>query len=87
MQTAGIYLIHTEVTHPEDWDFEYAELIDHYVAYNAGTRVLYLYPEVVVVLDSDLEDFEHFVARLRAPPFCMRLPTDSRYARQLMMTC
>ena len=87
MQTAGVYLIHTHVTHPEDWDFEYAELIDHYVAFNAGTRVLYLYPEVVVVLDSDLEDFEHFVARLRAPPFCMRLPTYSSFVRQIMMTC
>ena len=42
------------VTHWEDADFDHAEVVPRYaVVYNAGTRVLFLNPEVVVVADSD----------------------------------
>ena len=42
----GIYIIHTLYFHPEDVEYDDAELIHHYVTYNAGTRTLFLYPEV-----------------------------------------
>ena len=46
----------------------------HYIVYNAGTRVLFLYPEVVVVLDEDLEDIEGFLQKLQKPPYLIRTP-------------
>lgn len=42
----GIYIVHSYYYHSDDIDFKYAEAIDHYIVYNAGTRVLFLYPEV-----------------------------------------
>ena len=78
-QTSGVYLLSAYVTHSEDADFEYAELIPHYVVYNAGTRVLFLNPEVVVVTDSDMEDIDTFMSRLRQAPYFVRIPSrDSR---------
>ena len=68
-QTSGVYLLSADVTHAEDADCEYAELIPHYVVYNAGTRVLFLNPEVVVVTDRDVEDILGFVSRLRQAPY------------------
>ena len=75
--TSGVYIIHAGVTHPEDWDVEYAEVATHYVVYNAGTRVLFLYPEVIVVQDADVSaaGLPEFVERLRAPPYLLRLPS------------
>lgn len=48
--TDGIYIIHSYYYHPEDEDVDYAEAINHYVTYNAGTRMLFLFPEVSIVL-------------------------------------
>ena len=42
----GVYMLHAYYFHPEDVDVAYAEPIHHYIVYNAGTRVLFLYPEV-----------------------------------------
>mmetsp|Transcript_20505 Transcript_20505/g.51180 ORF Transcript_20505/g.51180 Transcript_20505/m.51180 type:complete len:360 (+) Transcript_20505:77-1156(+) len=42
----GVYIIHSYYHHPEDVGFSHAEPIHHYIVYNAGTRVLFLYPEV-----------------------------------------
>lgn len=42
----GVYLIHSYYFHKEDVDFPHAEPVHHYIVYNAGTRVLFLYPEV-----------------------------------------
>lgn len=49
--TDGIYIIHALYYHAEDIDYKDAEAIDHYMAYNAGTRMLFLYPEVCDSLD------------------------------------
>ena len=72
-QTSGVYMLSANVTHPEDADCQYAELIPHYMVYNAGTRVLFLNPEVVVVTDSDMEDIDTFVNRLRQAPYFVRI--------------
>ena len=44
--TAGVFAISVSIYHWEDMGIEGAEPIGHYVAYNAGTRALFLYPEV-----------------------------------------
>ena len=44
--TDGINIIHTYYYHPGDVDVEDAEAINHYITYNAGTRMLFLFPEV-----------------------------------------
>ena len=74
-QTSGVYMLSANVTHSEDADCEYAELIPHYVVYNAGTRVLFLNPEVVVVTDSDMEGIDTFMTRLRQAPYLVRIPS------------
>lgn len=48
--TDGIYIIHSYYYHPEDEDVDDAEAINHYITYNAGTRMLFLFPEVSCVL-------------------------------------
>ena len=42
----GVWLMHSYYFHPEDAEYDDAEPIHHCVVYNAGTRVLFLYPEV-----------------------------------------
>ena len=87
LQTRGIYLIHAYVTHEEDYEWDDVELIDHLIVYNAGTRVLFLYPEVVVLKQEDLEDIGTFVASLREPPYLLRLPVGScrRWVRRVFV--
>ena len=87
-QTSGVYLLSASVTHPEDADCEYAELIPHYLVYNAGTRVLFLNPEVVVVTDSDIEDIDTFISRLSQAPYYVRIAQDSarRIIRRLWVS-
>ena len=64
-QSYGIFLIHCEVVHAEDFELEdrLTESVPHYIVYNAGTRVLFLYPEVLVIKDEDIHDvvtYQHF---------------------------
>ena len=86
-KTSGVYLIHAGVTHTEDFDCSWAETVDHYVVYNAGTRVLFLNPEVVVVQDSDLDDLEAFVKTLSQKPYYIRLYRGAprRHMRRLWL--
>ena len=72
---SGVFVIHCAVTHKEDYDWEFAETVPHYIVYNAGTRVLFLYPEVVVVMDDDLRDLSRLFAKLKKPPYCIRMPS------------
>lgn len=72
-QTVGVYLLYASVTHWEDADFEHAEVVPHYIVYNAGTRVLFLNPEVVVVDDSDMHDLAGFVHKISQAPYLVRL--------------
>ena len=74
LQPDGVFIIHCAVTHKEDYDWGCADTVPHYIVYNAGTRVLFLYPEVVVVLDEDLEDIEGFLQKLQKPPYLIRTP-------------
>ena len=48
--TEGIFIIGCLHFHDEDVLCSYAEGIPHYVVYHAGTRVLFLYPEVLSAL-------------------------------------
>jgi hypothetical protein len=48
--TEGIFIIGCLHFHDEDVLCSYAEGIPHYVVYHAGTRVLFLYPEVMSAL-------------------------------------
>ena len=44
----GVFIIHAYYFHPEDADLNFPEApeaINHQLVYNAGTRVLFLYPE------------------------------------------
>ena len=86
-QSLGIFLIHCEVVHAEDFDVEDCESVPHYIVYNAGTRVLFLYPEVLVIKDEDIQDVPAFLARIREPPYLVRVAsgegTPRRWVRQI----
>ena len=83
-QSYGIFLIHCEVVHAEDFEVEdgLTESVPHYIVYNAGTRVLFLYPEVLVILDEDIQDVPAFLARIREPPYLVRVASGDGTARQ-----
>ena len=83
-QSSGIFLIHCEVVHAEDFELEdrLTESVPHYIVYNAGTRVLFLYPEVLVILDEDIQDVPAFLARIREPPYLVRVASGDGTARQ-----
>lgn len=81
-QPSGVYLIHCGVTHAEDYDWEFAETVPHLIVFNAGTRVLFMYPEVVVVLEEDVRDIKRFFSKLQEPPFLIRLPPCQHPARR-----
>ena len=70
LQNSGVYLISTAVTHKEDWDCEYADGVPHYVVYNAGTRVLFANPEVLVLTDDDLACLDDLMEKLSREPYC-----------------
>jgi len=69
---AGVYIIHTYWYSMEDVHFfdDEVELRDgtesfpHYVVYNAGTRVLYLNPDVIVLEESDKKHPDFFCKKL-----------------------
>ena len=83
-QSSGIFLIHCEVVHAEDFELEdrLTESVPHYIVYNAGTRVLFLYPEVLVIKDEDIQDVPAFLARIREPPYLVRVASGDGTARQ-----
>ena len=83
-QSSGIFLIHCGVVHAEDFELEdrLTESVPHYIVYNAGTRVLFLYPEVLVIKDEDIQDVPAFLARIREPPYLVRVASGDGTARQ-----
>ena len=87
-QSSGIFLIHCGVVHAEDFELEdrLTESVPHYIVYNAGTRVLFLYPclypEVLVIKDEDIQDVPAFLARIREPPYLIRVASGDGTARQ-----
>jgi len=48
----------------------------HYAAFNAGTRLLFLYPEFLIVSESDIQDLPAFIHSLWDEPFLVRIATD-----------
>ena len=59
--------------------------MDHYVVFNAGTRVLMLYPESIAITQKDLDNLEEFRVKLFADPLRMELPRHSAHVRLLCM--
>ena len=84
---AGIYIIHAYHGHEEDFDdVPWSEMtadavVHHYVVYNAGRRILYLYPEVLLLEDDDfagsitdeMSGIRRFLSRLERKPYQIRL--------------
>jgi hypothetical protein len=76
LQDSGVFLTSCDWYDFEDCDWELApEAVPHYAAYNAGTGLLCMYPECVVVLDEDKQDLCAFFEKLKQPPYQMRFPT------------
>jgi hypothetical protein len=71
-QPRGVYIIHCRWYHHEDWEDDHAEGIDHYVTYNAGTRLLQMYPEAMVLAQADVDDTPALLKALAAPPYQLR---------------
>lgn len=71
-QPSGVYIIHCRWYHHEEWDWEHAEGIDHYVTYNAGTRLLQMYPEAMVLDQADVDNKPALLEALAAPPYQLR---------------
>ena len=57
----------------------------HYLAYNADTRVLNSYPNMLVLEDEDVADPCAFARRLLEPPHYMHIPPDPELARQVFV--
>ena len=86
----GVFGISCELFHHEDVDHSDAEGVPHYVSFNAGTGLLHLYPDVMIVLQEDRDNLGVFFRRLAAPPFCLKFATSrsaNRSARRLSFIC
>ena len=44
--------------------------------------MLFLYPEVLVIKDEDIQDVPAFLARIREPPYLIRVASGDGTARQ-----
>ena len=76
LQDSGVFLTTCDWYDVEDCDWELApEAVPHYAAYNAGTGLLCMYPECVVVLEEDKQDLRAFFEKLKRPPYQMGFPT------------
>ena len=89
---AGIYLMHAKhYTTSDDVESILANErrgvvgMDHAVVFNAGTRVLMLYPESIAITDEDLADLDQFREDLFKDPLRMELPRLSSSVRLLCM--
>ena len=72
VERSGVFAIHCEHYHEEDIDYpEQSEGIPHYVMLNAGTGVLYTYPETLVLEDEDRRDLDSFFEKLKKPPYLL----------------
>ena len=72
-----MYAIHCFHYHEEDIEFaDQAEAINHYICYNADTRVMTLYPEVVVLTDADVLDLDTFLDAMSKPPYLLKFHAE-----------
>ena len=63
----------------------YDDTTPHYVVYNADTRVLSMYPNVMVLEDDDVADPDAFARRLAGAPYNLHVPTDAELMRQVFV--
>jgi hypothetical protein len=82
--TFGTFALHGWVYHAEDILTNIEAGIPHYAMYNATTRLLYLYPESIVLADSDVLDPTDLFERLLAPPYLFRLNDTHGHARRFV---
>ena len=90
-ETSGVYIIHARHYHEEDLVDTAGEHIEHYMTYHAGTRLLYMYPEAIVLEDKDVLDIPSFLERIKQVPFQTEVDVGPgsahRWVRQLYSRC
>ena len=59
--------------------------VPHYIVYNADTRVLNMYPDVMVLEDIDVEKPGEFAKKLVCEPHFLHVPTDPTLVRQVFV--
>jgi len=59
--------------------------VPHYITYNASTRVLNMYPNVLVLEESDVVDVAGFVEWLSGAPHYLYVPPESSRVRQVFV--
>ena len=71
-QKIGVFAIQCAHYHAEDIDYpDESEGIPHYIMLNAGTGLMYTYPEMLVLTDEDRHDLDAFFEQLKAPPYLL----------------
>ena len=63
----------------------YDDTTPHYIVYNADTRVLSMYPNVMVLEDDDVADPDAFARRLAGAPYNLHVPSDAELIRQVFV--
>ena len=63
----------------------YDDTTPHYIVYNADTRVLSMYPNILVLEDQDVADPDAFVRRLAGAPYYLHVPADAELLRQVFV--
>ena len=63
----------------------YDDTTPHYIVYNADTRVLSMYPNVMVLEDDDVADPDAFAGKLAGAPYHLHVPTDPELVRQVFV--
>lgn len=86
----GIFGFHVLYYHPEDVGyFDISEGIDHYASYNAGTRLLQLYPETLVLEEHEVsspEGVSQLLKKLAREPYQVAFNRDvQRWCRVLQV--
>ena len=85
-QTRGVFVMHINHYHEEDIDASrYAEAIPHYITYNAGTRLLQTYPEVLILDDDEVNDPSILMGKLEKPPFLLKCERPPAFIRQVFV--
>ena len=63
----------------------FEDSVPHYITYNADTRVLNLYPNVMVLEDADVADAGAFARRLAGAPHFLHVPLHADLVRQMFV--
>ena len=63
----------------------YEDSNPHYLVYNADTRMLNTYPNMLVLEDLDVADPTAFAQKLAGAPYHMYVPCDVELVRQVFV--